>query len=339
MLQKFALFLLLGLLMSGAVLAQDEEDTGDTTGPTSTVNIFVVICDNRTVVDFNGTMQAGFDIYFQAFTGAGGTGNALTTLRRAAVSGNYTFGEAVNYIDGQTVAAGGTGSVTVSIAREGDPDSTIYTESVNDIQDGCSEPQNSGGSDDLGDGSIGSSGDGSFTRILSPFGGFLNPGYTPTESPIVVIGAADVLPPRQQTPGLIFAECNKYPVANPGLIYDSDRITVFWSWFAKTAEQVQQHIDNAVYEVGYFDSQPFIPDVIRSPIQEIDGLFWVFYTIDVGFAKPGNYPIEYKLSWEQPITDGFGNFGPGTANEQILSNCTFSVEPNPSGTQINHNFP
>ena len=34
------------------------------------------------------------------------------------------------------------------------------------------------------------------------------------------------IPPRQGTPGLVFAECDAYPMAEPGMLYDNDNITV-----------------------------------------------------------------------------------------------------------------
>jgi hypothetical protein len=138
---------------------------------------------------------------------------------------------------------------------------------------------------------------------------------------------------------LIFAECDDYPAANPGLLYDTDTLVVFWSWFASTPELVQQHIDNAVYEVGIFDSQPFVPSVIVSDITQRGRNYWVFYTVTLGNAKPGSYPIEFKLSWRNPISDGYDDFGPGTANERFNSTCAFTVRPNVEGKSVSYEFP
>jgi hypothetical protein len=333
-------------VLAVSVTAQDDTGTTptQTTGPS--VNYFIVICDNRAVVNFSGTMFVGYDIFYQVFSGPNGTGNPLTALRQVPVSGEYAFSEVVNYLNGATVAAGATASARVRIARETNPDSATLDQTVNDVQDGCAEPQNqSGSSVDLGSsdpGQTDAQGQVVLARpntILSPFGGFLNPDYTPTRPPLVVIGARDLTPPRQGTPGLIFAECNNYPVANPGLIYDTDRITVFWSWFARTPELVQEHIDAANYAVGYFGSNPFIPPVQVSEIQQIGRNYWVFYTVDLGFAAPDNYSISFRLTWDRPISDGYEDFGPGTANEQIISGCAFQVRPNPTGQMINYSFP
>lgn len=330
------------LFTVGYALAQeDNTDTGETTTTTDTessVTILVVICETNAVVNFSGTMEAGLDVYYQVFSGASGTGNALTALRQVSVNGSYGFSEIANYNAGSTVAAGATASARVIIASETNSSSIAYETTVNDIQDGCSNPQfQTGASTDAGSSTTSTSG--GTSTILSPFGGFLNPGYTPTEAPVVVIGARDVLPPRQQTPGLIFAECDQYEAANPGLIYDTDTLTVFWSWFASTPELVQQHIDNAIYEVGIFDSVPFVEPVIVSDIVQRGRNYWVFYTISAGNAKPGSYPIEFKLSWANPISDGYDDYGPGTANERINGTCAFTVRPNPDGRAVSYDFP
>jgi hypothetical protein len=45
------------------------------------------------------------------------------------------------------------------------------------------------------------------------------------------------------------------------------------------------------------------------------------------------------VTWANPITDGYDDYGPGTGNEQITGNCDFTVSPNPSGTAVEYRFP
>lgn len=338
-----SLVMVLGLVVGGAsaqavvTTPTAPTNSGATTTTTSNnVAIFYVACLDRGVVNFTGTMLTGFDVYYQLFAGAGGTGTQLSTLRRASVDGNYRYSEIVTYTGG-TVAAGAVGSITVSIARESSPDNPTYSTTVNDIQDGCAEPQNPlGSSTDAGSAAPDTV---TYTPILSPFGGVVNPGYSPADDPVVVIGARNYVPPRQGTPGLIFAECNDYPIANPGLVYDNDRVVLFWSWFARTPEQVQQFIDNAEFEVGYFGSNPFIQPVVRSPIQQRGANWWVFYTIDLGFVVPGSYRVQYGVRFNNQVDDGFQLYGPGTAVEEINSSCNFRVVRNPNNETVSYTFP
>lgn len=346
MLRKLAIAfaLVIILLITSAISAQDDTTDDTTTTNTaqsaSSVTILAVICDTRAVLNFNGFMEPGYDLYYQVFSATGATGTPLTSLRQLSVDGTYSVSEVATYDNAATVAAGTTGSVRVLIAVEGASSNSTVDTTVNDLQDGCADPQfQTATSTSAGSGTSSSTSAATGPQIRSPFGGFVNPDYTPVEAAPVVIGARDVLPPRQQTPGLVFAECDQYPLANPGLIYDTDTVTVFWSWFARTPEQVEDHIANAIYEVGVFDSQPFVQPVIVSDIVQRGVNYWVFYTITVGNVNPGNYPIEFKLSWENPINDGYDDYGPGTENERFNSTCTFSVRPNPAGQTVKYDFP
>lgn len=353
MLRKFTLLitlLVLVIAVTGIASAQGEDDDTTTTTDevTSNFTMFGVICADRAVINLSGTMENGFDIYYQVFGGAGGTGTALTALRRANVSGNYTFSEVVTYNDGGTVAAGGFGSFYVAIAREGDPTATIENgiTYIDDIQDGCAEPQNPLGASTVQDGSApggtgatpnnaGTTTDGT-SAILSPFGGVLNPGYVPPRKEIALVGERDeFIPPRQQTPGLVFAECDDYDVAEPGIIYDTDTVVIFWSWFAETEEQLIDHINNVNYSVTYYQVLP-LPNPTRTEIRQINGLYWVFYYSIIGNLRPGQYWIAYKVDWDAAITDGFSEFGPRTANPQLESGCSFDVLENPEGRTVSH---
>jgi hypothetical protein len=315
-----------------------QQTTTQTQGPQSTVAIFYIACNDRGVVELSGEMQTGFDVYFQLFSAPEATGVPLSSMRQVSVNGSYTFSEVVPYTSGATVATATVGSIKVTIARESDATRSVFTANVNDLQDGCANPTlPPGTSTDLGsptDTALqGTPLPGS--GILSPFGGELNPGR-PAE-PLVKIGARAPVG-RSDTAGLIFAECDAFPLSHPGLLYDTDDLIVFWSWFARTAAQVQDHIDHAVYSVK-LNGETF-PFVERSDITQRGRNFWVFYVARIGSGwNPGQYGIEYKLTWDAPTTDGFDDFGPGTENEVLGNSCTFDVLPNPWGIAVNHIAP
>jgi hypothetical protein len=306
---------------------------GNTQASTSNVTIFFVACQDAVVMNLSGQMEAGYDVFYQVFSAAGATGTAITNLRQVSVDGAYAFSERLAYNSGSTVASGATASARVVIARETNAASTIYTTTVDDLQDGCNNPQNAVGTSlDAGAGAVSTTTSG---QIRSPFGGFINTniGQSPTPQPIVVIGARRDDTLRSDTPGVIFAECNMYlPQAEPGLLYDNDNITLFWSWFARTQEQVEQHILNAQYDVR-FQTAPLTP-VQVSPIQQIGTNFWVFYTTPIGRLTPGTYGVEFALTWKEAISDGYDDYGPGTDNVSQYSNCTFTIRPNPTGEQV-----
>lgn len=302
----------------------------------SSVQFFFITCDTQAVLNFNGTMDAGFDIFYQVFSGAGGTGSALTSLRRVQVDGQYAVSDQVSYNTGSTVAAAAIASVKVYVAREGSSGTNVTPFTADDVQDGCNSPQNPlVTSSDAGAGTTTTTTTTGGSNILSPFGGVINAGVVSTPQPIVVIGARTTVNPlRSSTPGVIFAECDAFlPGAAPGVLYDNDNIVIFWSWFAKTEQQVLDHIAQAQYDVK-LNTAPLV-NVVVSPITRPNGRnFWVFYTANIGHLSVGSYGVEFKLSWNQVISDGFDDYGPGTDNEGTANTCTFNIEHNPDGRPV-----
>jgi hypothetical protein len=329
--RKFTLLTALIILAASVSMSAAQTTTQTTaaqdTQVTSSVNIFYVACENQGVINFDGTMLAGYDIYYQLFSGPNATGTALTSLRQVPVSGNYAVSDQVTYNNGQTLAAGATGSARVLIAREGNPASTTLDTTVNDVQDGCNNPRNPlVSSTDAGSGASTSE---PTEGVRSPTGGRL--AIITPRNPIVVIGVPEPVG-RSNKPGEIFAECDQYRrISEPGVLYDTDNIMIFWSWYARTPEQIQQHLDNAIYEVK-FQTAP-LKDVLVSPVQRLGANYWVFYTAQVGNLSPGRYGVEFKLSWRQKISDGYDDYGPDTDNIRFDGTCTFDIQRSPLGDQ------
>jgi hypothetical protein len=302
----------------------------------SNVTIFFVTCDTKGVMNVSGNMDAGSDVFYQVFAGAGGTGTPLTNMRQLQVDGAYAVSEVVNYNAGSTVAAGGTASAKVYIARESGVKASNTPFIVDDIQDGCNNPQNAlvSGTDAGAGGTTTTTTTGG-SNILSPFGGVINPGVTTSPQPLVVIGPRTLVNPlRSATPGVLFAECDQnLPGAAPGLLYDNDNIVIFWSWFAKTEQQVQDHLAQAQYDIS-LNTAP-LQNIGISPITRPNNRnFWVFYTANIGHLKPGQYGVAMHLTWKQKITDGYDDYGPGTKNEKTFSTCTFQIDTNPQNQNI-----
>lgn len=326
------LLLLVVALLIGASVSLAQTDTTTTTEFNSNVAIFYVACENQGVVNLSGTMETGFDVFYQLYSGPGGSGTALTNLRQASVDGTYTFSESIPYTGG-TIPTGGSGSIKVYIANESTPNTPGGdTFTVDDLQDGCNTPQNAAStSTDAGAGSTASTATTSGGSIRSPFGGFINGSVAITPEPPVLIGARQfVNPQRSSTPGVLFAECDNFlPAAAPGIIYDNDNIVIFWSWFAKTAAQVQDHIAKAQYDVK-LNTAPLV-EVGTSDIQKLGSNYWVFYTANIGNLAPGQYGVAFKLTWSEVHFDGYDDYGPDTANPSQSGTCTFTIQQNPDG--------
>ncbi|MDX2160907.1 MAG: hypothetical protein SF162_06240 [bacterium] len=335
------------LMMLSAVPVSMAQDTTTTTDTTITAaneaTALYVACEDRGVINLTGTALAGFDIYYQLFGAPNATGTAFSTLRQLSVDGAFAVSESFNYTGG-TVPAGSTGSVRVVMAREGNSESVDFEFVANDLNDGCAEPQYGGAtSTDTGLGGAaadasnvvgGRTGPGFTRSLFAPNGLTLNASLTPES--LVVVGARPSETYRSDTPGLLFAECDEYPLAIPGILYDTDRVVVYWSWFTRTVEQMEQHLANAVYVVRV-NTAP-LNNVQRSEITQRDGSInqWVFFTAELGNLSPGHYEISYDLTWTNPVNDGYDDYGPGTALPRESGLCNFDVRLNPDGVSIAH---
>jgi hypothetical protein len=305
-------------------------------GPSSTVDGLLTVCADGAVVNFSGTLISGWDIFFQLFAGTAGSGTALSSLRQVQVDGAFSFNERVAFSGGTTIAAGQSASAMVLVARENDSSVVDFDFVLTDVQDGCgAETAGSTATTSVevsGSATTATTGTTPVAQhILAPNGGTLNPNLQP--EPPVVIGdrLSDYF--RSDTPGLIFAECNAFPMALPGIIYDTDTVTVFWSWFTRTDEQMEQHLANANYSVK-LNQAPF-PNVVQS-LERRGNNSWVFFSAEIGNLAPGHYEVEYRLTWDQPVNDGFDDFGPGTDNPIQANNCKFQVARNPNNVDVAH---
>jgi hypothetical protein len=303
----------------------------------NSVQILYLACADAGVINVSGNALSGWDIYYQVFDAANGTGNALSSLRQLQVNGAYAVSERLPYANAAVLAAGATGSARVLIAREGDSSTVDFQTTVNDTQDGCSTPQNpTAASVDTGAGVAATTTvSGGAVRILSPDGGFLNPNLEAEGD--VFVGARPSLDYRSDTPALVFAECDSYELANPGIVYDNDNIRIFWSWFTRTSAQMDQHLATAQYSVKL--NNALLDRVVRSePGRRGGANQWVFFTGQVGFLRPGHYEIEYKLTWSEPHFDGYDDYGPGTDNPEVTARCNFDVLRNTVNASVVYNL-
>ena len=105
-------------------------------------------------------------------------------------------------------------------------------------------------------------------------------------------------------------------------------VTVYWSWFAKTASQLADQISYGNYEVSIDgqllkDWRNYKTDVIRN---STDGNYYVYWYVPIGTPLPGDHKIDFKLTWQQAISDGYKKYGPGTDEEQDIGSCVFTIK-------------
>ena len=180
-------------------------------------------------------------------------------------------------------------------------------------------------------------------------GGIIAPTPTPTNSPLntpIPPGTTATLGPASTATlegGLgqagsasaqqgvdVLAYCNDltFGVPAPTNLAAGSTIDIFWGWYARTEAQVRDHIDTAIYEVAIngVRLQNWAP--YRTSIRlERDNNYHVYWFVPAGPLAAGEYEITYRLSWTRAISDGYADFGPGTANPIQTGNCRFTVRP------------
>lgn len=300
-------------------------------GPSNSVQGFLVACQDSAIVNFNGTLLIGWDVYFQLSAASG----QLSGVRQVSVGGIFTYSETVAYPTGTTVSPGTAVAARVFVAREADASVVDFEFTLTDVQDGCQDvtPQNPvGTSIDISGGGGGGTTTTTTTaaNLFAPNGLTLNPNLRP-EDPVVV-GARESVSYRSDTAGLIFAECNEVELANPGIVYDNDRVTVYWSWFTRTRAQMEDHLAKAQYSVR-MNGAIFSP-VQVSEITQRGRNYWVFFSGDAGNLRPGHYEVEYRVTWSDVHNDGYDDYGPGTDFPQDSGNCNFDVLRNPTNQSV-----
>ena len=158
-----------------------------------------------------------------------------------------------------------------------------------------------------------------------PTGGPISSG-SPTAPPAGSGGSGD---PAVRAGVDILAYCDdrSYGSPPPSDLRAGSTVDVFWSWWAQTRAQVQDHIDAAVYEVT-LDGRPFTNwrQYTGSVREDGQGRFIVYWFMPSSEPlTPGEHRITYSVTWTRAISDGFQQFGPGTSNPSESGSCTFTV--------------
>lgn len=103
-------------------------------------------------------------------------------------------------------------------------------------------------------------------------------------------------------------------------------VDIFWSWYAKTEAQIQQHISNAIYDVKLDGVTLRNWQNYRTMVrQESDGNYYVYWYVPSEPLTTGQHVVTYRVSWSEQITDGYATYGPGTNRSFESGTCTFTV--------------
>ncbi|MDX2159939.1 MAG: SH3 domain-containing protein [bacterium] len=162
------------------------------------------------------------------------------------------------------------------------------------------------------------------TAAGGPTGGPILTGTATTSAP----GSVSANPSaRQGVDVLAYCDNPVFGEPPPRDLSSGATIDVWWRWIASTQEQVQQHIDNAIYTVTLdgvtLDAYRQYRTSIR---QRADGQYEVDWLVPSPPLPSGTHTITYNVTWRTAISDGVQQFGPGTATVSERGTCTFVVQ-------------
>lgn len=179
--------------------------------------------------------------------------------------------------------------------------------------------------------------------------GIIAPTATPTQGPPATATGVAAVPTTPAGPGPtatlqsgiggegsvsaqegvdVLAYCNDlfYGRPAPTDLQAGATIDVWWGWFARTEAQIQDHLANVIYDVAIDGVRLQNWQQYRGPIRrESDGNYHVYWYVPAGPLAAGEHEITYRVTWRNPISDGYADFGPGTANPFQAGRCTFTV--------------
>ncbi|MCU0463970.1 MAG: WD40 repeat domain-containing protein [Anaerolineae bacterium] len=126
----------------------------------------------------------------------------------------------------------------------------------------------------------------------------------------------------------VVAACDVYG-SRPrlGEIIGGQTVSLVWSWYAATPQQVRDYLDTALFQLT-LDGQVVRPWVFVTqtlPDSVNDGNPTVYLYAPVGSLSSGSHTSAVEVTWVRPINDGFGDYGPGTSSLSDGGACSFSA--------------
>lgn len=124
----------------------------------------------------------------------------------------------------------------------------------------------------------------------------------------------------------VVAACNVYGGRpQQGELMGGQSISLVWSWYASTEQQVRDYLDAALFrlELDGLTVRPwiFVTRILPDPVN--DGNPTVYLYAPVGEIGRGSHRSLVEVTWVRQINDGFDDYGPDTANPSDGGTCDF----------------
>lgn len=148
------------------------------------------------------------------------------------------------------------------------------------------------------------------------------PASTPTREATPTLRPA---PPRFNVN--VFAFCNDpaFGIDAPSSLTPGSTIRIFWAWFASTEAYLRQHMTNATHELRVNGTPVENVNQYRVNPSRSGNQHVVYWYVPYGPLEAGPHVITYRVTWRNPISDGYAAYGPGTGTEFEEESCNFVV--------------
>jgi hypothetical protein len=127
----------------------------------------------------------------------------------------------------------------------------------------------------------------------------------------------------------VFALCDNpaLGIRAPTNLASGSTIIVWWAWYAKEEQQIQDHISASTYDVKVDGKALLRINDYRTRISKPANDYVVYWYVPFPEAlTSGEHRITYRVTWSRAISDGYEMFGPGSNNAVEEGSCTFRVQ-------------
>ena len=125
----------------------------------------------------------------------------------------------------------------------------------------------------------------------------------------------------------VFAFCNDpaFGIPAPSNLTAGSTIQIFWAWFATTENYLRQHMTNATHELRVNGALIDNVNLYRLNPTRSGAQHVVYWYVPFGPLETGPHLITYRVTWRNPISDGYASYGPGTNTVFEEESCNFVV--------------
>ncbi len=125
----------------------------------------------------------------------------------------------------------------------------------------------------------------------------------------------------------VFAFCNDpaFGIPAPSNLTPGSTIQIFWAWFASTEAYLRQHMSNATHELRVNGAPIENVNLYRLNPTRSGAQHVVYWYVPFGPLEAGPHVITYRVTWRNPISDGYASYGPGTNTVFEEESCNFVV--------------